>query len=114
MFFPRPLILLATLLLLSACSGGQWNNPYPEEDSDKNIYYSSFDERPKHLDPARSYSANEWAFISQIYEPPLQYHFLKRPYELVPLTTTAMPEIRVLAADLKPLEAGNERIAYLD
>ena len=80
MFSRRSFILLATFLLLSACSDGQWNNPYPDEDSHRNIYYSSFDERPKHLDPARSYSSNEWAFISQIYEPPLQYHFLKRPY----------------------------------
>ena len=114
MFPVRIFILLATLLLLSACSGGPWNNPYPEEDAHKNIYYSSFDERPKHLDPARSYSSNEWAFISQIYEPPLQYHFLKRPYELTPLTTTGMPEIRFLDADLNQLEAGDERIAYID
>ncbi|MGD8265961.1 MAG: peptide ABC transporter substrate-binding protein, partial [Chromatiales bacterium] len=114
MFPVRVFILLATLLLLSACSGGPWNNPYPEEDAHKNIYYSSFDERPKHLDPARSYSSNEWAFISQIYEPPLQYHFLRRPYELTPLTTIGMPEIRYLDADLNQLEAGDERIAYID
>ncbi|MEJ2310237.1 MAG: ABC transporter substrate-binding protein [Gammaproteobacteria bacterium] len=100
--------------MLAACSGGPWNNPYPAEDSDRNIYYSSFSERPKHLDPARSYSSNEWAFISQIYEPPLQYHFLKRPYDLVPLTTRSMPEIRYLDEALNPLEAGDERIAFID
>ena len=33
-------------------------------------------------------------FTGQIYEPPLQYHFLKRPYTLVPLTTEAMPAVR--------------------
>jgi ABC-type transport system substrate-binding protein len=100
--------------MLAACSGGPWNNPYPAADAGSNIYYSSFSERPKHLDPARSYSSNEWAFISQIYEPPLQYHFLKRPYDLVPLTTGSMPEIRYLDADLNPLETGDERIAYID
>ena len=114
MFPRRTLILLVIFLLLSACGGGPWNNPYPDGDANRNIYYSSFDERPKHLDPARSYSSNEWAFISQIYEPPLQYHFLKRPYELVPLTTTAMPEILYLDAELNPLEAGDERIDYID
>ncbi|MBI2509602.1 MAG: ABC transporter substrate-binding protein, partial [Betaproteobacteria bacterium] len=49
-------------------------------------------ERPKHLDPVQSYSSNEITFTAQIYEPPLQYHYLKRPYELVPLTAAAVPE----------------------
>jgi ABC-type transport system substrate-binding protein len=31
-------------------------------------------------------------FLGQIYEPPLQYHFLKRPYQLIPLTATEIPE----------------------
>ncbi|HFE38795.1 MAG TPA: peptide ABC transporter substrate-binding protein, partial [Gammaproteobacteria bacterium] len=39
----------------------------------------------------RSYSSNEYAFIGQIYEPPLQYHYLKRPYELIPLTAKKVP-----------------------
>ena len=95
MFPLRVLIILATLLLLSACSGGPWNNPYPEEDAHKNIYYSSFDERPKHLDPARSYSSNEWAFISQIYEPPLQYHFAPIKKGSVPVAL-CVPFIKTL------------------
>jgi oligopeptide transport system substrate-binding protein len=52
-----------------------WNNPYPEDQSGQNVLYGAFSERPKHMDPVRSYSANEYAFIAQIYEPPLQYHF---------------------------------------
>ena len=59
----------------------------------ENIYYDVFSERPKHLDPASSYSANEYSFLGQIYEPPLQYHYLKRPYELIPLTAARMPEV---------------------
>ena len=54
---------------------------------------SSFQERPKHLDPARSYSSNEYAFIAQIYEPLFQYHYLKKPYELIPLTASEMPKL---------------------
>jgi hypothetical protein len=81
-------------LMLSACGPADdnpWNNPYPVGDGEKNILYSSFDERPKHLDPIRSYSSNEYSIIANIYEPPLQYHYLKRPYELVPLTANAVP-----------------------
>ncbi len=69
-----------------------WNNPYPATDAGKNILYNAFRERPKHLDPARAYSSNEYEFIAQIYEPPFQYHYLKRPYTLVPLTAVAVPE----------------------
>jgi len=83
--------LAVPVLLLSACDGSL-NNPYPDSESDKNIYYDSFEERPRHLDPVASYSANEYIFLGQIYEPPLQYHFLKRPYQLVPLTAREMPE----------------------
>lgn len=92
-------LLLLLPFLLAACSDGPWNNPYRATDSGANILYSSFSERPKHLDPVRSYSSNEYAFIAQIYEPPLQYHFLKRPYELTPLTLARVPEPVLLDAD---------------
>ena len=46
---------LSTLLLLAlvGCGGSPWNNPYPAADAGKNILYSSFAERPKHLDPVQ-------------------------------------------------------------
>ncbi len=69
------------------------NNPYPENESEQAVLYQSFSERPKHFDPAVSYNTSEYAFIAQIYEPPFQYHYLKRPYQLVPLTATRLPEI---------------------
>ncbi len=100
----NPLIwLYAAVLWLNGCSDGAWNNPYPRAEKLANTLYSSFSERPKHLDPVRSYSSNEYAFIAQIYEPPLQYHFLKRPYRLVPQTTTGLPAVRYLDADVKEL-----------
>jgi len=63
----------ATLcLLLSACDGGLWNDPYPMADEGKSILYTAFTERPKHLDPAQAYSENEYEFLAHIYSPPLQ------------------------------------------
>ena len=44
--------------LLAGCSDS-WNNPYTDTDAHANVLYSAFSERPKHLDPARSYSSNE-------------------------------------------------------
>ena len=87
--------LLAVIALLIGCSDEPLNSPYNKSNSD-NIFYSSFQERPKHLDPARSYSSNEYAFIAQIYEPLFQYHYLKKPYELIPLTAKEMPSIQYL------------------
>ncbi len=93
---------LATLFFcvsISPASLALWNNPYPDSKTNENILYSSFSERPKHLDPVRSYSSDEYAFIAQIYEPPLQYHYLKRPYTLVPLTAVSMPRVIYIGAD---------------
>lgn len=90
-FNARLVLLLLVSFLLFACSGNNWNSPYPATDASKNILYNAFTERPKHLDPAQSYSSNEIQFTGQIYEPPLQYHYLKRPYTLIPLTANKMP-----------------------
>ncbi|MGA9163306.1 MAG: ABC transporter substrate-binding protein [Thiobacillus sp.] len=95
-------ILLGTIGLMTACSDN-WNTPYPGSDKHANVVYSAFSERPKHLDPARSYSSNEVEFTGQIYEPPLQYHFLKRPYTLIPLTAEAVPRPRYVDAAGKAL-----------
>jgi ABC-type transport system substrate-binding protein len=101
--------LLFLLVLAGGCGAPPWNDPYPASQRGANIRYAAFAERPKHLDPARSYSSNEVEFIGQIYEPPLQYHYLKRPYELIPATAVAVPQPRyfdaagrVLAADAPP------------
>ena len=82
--------LLFLLLRLAGC-GEVWNDPYPAADRGQNVLYSVFAERPKHLDPAQSYASDEFAFTRQVYEPPLQYHYLKRPYELIPLTAAEIP-----------------------
>ena len=86
-----------TLAFLFSC--GVPNNPYPKAEQDAEIYYSTFDEEPKHFDPAVSYSSDEYAFIQQIYEPPLRYHYLKRPYQLIPLTAEAVPHPQYYDAD---------------
>jgi ABC-type transport system substrate-binding protein len=85
--------LLLIVLLLAGC-GEVWNDPYPAAERDKSILYSVFSDRPKHLDPAQSYASDEAIFTRQVYEPPLQYHYLKRPYELIPLTAAEIPQPR--------------------
>src|SRR3954469_6100478 len=88
-------IVLITFLFLAGC-GEVWNDPYPVAERRANIMYSSFAERPKHLDPVQSYTEDEALFTQQVYEPLLQYHYLKRPYELVPLTALEVPKPKVI------------------
>jgi hypothetical protein len=76
--------------LLAACAT-ELNDPYPMAERGQNIFYGAFTERPKHLDPVQSYSEDEATFLYQIVEPPLQYHYLKRPYVLEPATALEMP-----------------------
>ncbi|MGB0722718.1 MAG: ABC transporter substrate-binding protein [Gammaproteobacteria bacterium] len=95
------------MLILPGC-GEVWNNPYPGEDPSAAILYQSFRERPKHLDPARAYSSDEFRFIGQIYQPPLEYHYLKRPYQLQPLTVRAVPEPVFLDEQEQPLKPGTD------
>ena len=82
------------ILLLAGCSELPWNDPYPYEDPVGNTLYSAFSERPKHLDPAKSYSSTEWPLLCQIVEPPVEYHYLKRPYVLQPLTAVRLPSVK--------------------
>ncbi len=104
------IILLAAL---AAGCGQVWNDPYPATERGKNILYSAFTQRPKHLDPVQSYSEDEATFLYQIYEPPLQYHYLKRPFQLSLAAAQAMPALKQYdeAGQLLPSGADPARVA---
>lgn len=110
----RDIIVLILCLVLTACNENPWNNPYPKNETKNNIRYTSFFAQPKTFDPAKSYSNDETVIIGQIYEPPLQYHLLKRPYTLVPLTASKLPDIQYLnsAGQLLPNDATDDQVAY--
>ncbi|MGR9012427.1 MAG: ABC transporter substrate-binding protein [Gammaproteobacteria bacterium] len=118
----RVLVLTLTAMFLAvsfpcmAWEFGPLNNPYAEDEDKQAVLYESFSERPKHFDPAVSYNASEYAFIAQIYEPPFQYHYLKRPYQVVPLTAVRMPEVIYLSQKGEKLKEGinDSDIAFTD
>ncbi len=86
-----------SIVLLCSLFGtllAQWNSPHRSGLSGK-TRYSAFTAAPKTLDPARAYSSNEIEILAQIYEPIMQYHYLKRPYQLEPLTASTMPKVTV-------------------
>ena len=80
---------LAGLLALAgaACN----NNPWPDDAAASNTLYSAVIENsPRHLDPTASYWSNDTPYTYQIYEPPYGYHYLKRPFQLVPKSAAAV------------------------
>jgi oligopeptide transport system substrate-binding protein len=91
---------VAIAILTGSCKQNLWNNPHTDITS-QNIVFSSFSEPTKTLDPAKAYDSGSYLFINQIYEPPLQYHYLKRPYQLVPLTAATMPIVTYLVTNDK-------------
>ncbi|WP_242667233.1 ABC transporter substrate-binding protein [Parendozoicomonas haliclonae] len=97
---------------MTGCTDTSWNNPNPPEQPGETVYYGSFSTRLQHLDPVRSYSAEEALFIDQIYEAPYRYHFLKRPYVLEPALAKGMPEVSYLDKHLKPVPRDSSQPAY--
>ena len=82
------LAALAGLLALAGCT----NNPYPDADRDQKVLYSSFGDAPKTLDPAVAYTTAEHVITGNVYDTLLEYHYLKRPYQLVGGLAEAVPE----------------------
>jgi oligopeptide transport system substrate-binding protein len=97
----RAAVSLATFLLLAVVTAGcgPLNDPYAASERGANTYYSTFLEPPKHLDTSICYAADGYAILGLTCEPPLQYHFLKRPYQLIPLTVEEVPKPAYLERD---------------
>ena len=81
--------LVAVVCALFACS----NDPYPPSDEDALVYYSSFSDPPRTLDPATAYSARAHTITGAVYDTLLEYHYLKRPLELIPGLAASLPEV---------------------
>ena len=92
-------------LALLACN----NNPYPPTEANEKVLYSSFREAPRSLDPAVAYDTGAHAITGSVYDTLLEYHYLKRPYELIPGLAADLPTQRpgdpgytVYRFDLRP------------
>jgi len=78
--------------MLALQLGGCSNNPYPASERQQKILYSSFSEAPKTLDPAVAYTTASHIITGNVYDTLLEYHFLKRPYELIPALAESVPQ----------------------
>ncbi|MEM7412523.1 MAG: ABC transporter substrate-binding protein [Myxococcota bacterium] len=84
--------LFGVTLAFVACT----NNPYPDSDDGVKVRYIALRGPPKTLDPAISYNAADHQILANVYESLLEYHFLKRPYELIPGLAENVPQARTL------------------
>jgi ABC-type transport system substrate-binding protein len=82
----------AALAAALACS----NNPYPDADATRKVYYTALREAPRTLDPAEAYNVVAHAITGNVYDTLLEYHYLKRPYTLIPGLAREVPEARTL------------------
>jgi ABC-type transport system substrate-binding protein len=71
-----------------ACS----NNPYPDGDDALRVFYTAYSEPPKTLDPQVAYATVDHDVLSNVYETLLEYHYLDRPYRLIPGLAIDVPE----------------------
>lgn len=109
---------LAALTMMAALAGcsreSPINSPYLSGALEENALYTAFVKRsPKYLDPASSYSTDETPYTYNIYEPLYGYHYLKRPYELIPRAASEVSQPVYLDAQGQPLpdDTPGERIA---
>jgi ABC-type transport system substrate-binding protein len=78
---------VVALLVCLACG----NDPYPVEAPGARVLYVPYDEAPKTLDPQVAYSVYDHEVIANVYETALEYHYLKRPFELIPALVSRVP-----------------------
>ncbi|MCX7819785.1 MAG: ABC transporter substrate-binding protein [Kiritimatiellae bacterium] len=93
-------VIAATGLVLSRCD----NSPHPPEEEGTATLYFAVGAPFNKLDPATSYYSHEAEVVDNVYEPPFEYHHLRRPYQLQPLAAAEMPSPVFRAADGRVLE----------
>lgn len=81
---------LAALLVLAGCS----NDPYAADDGMAKVLYLAYPVPPKTLDPAVAYSAYDLPVTGNVFDTLLEYHYLDRPYRLMPGLAEAIPAAR--------------------
>ncbi|MBA4175698.1 MAG: peptide ABC transporter substrate-binding protein [Leptothrix sp. (in: Bacteria)] len=98
--------LMATGAAAALLGAGCDNNPWPKGEAATNTMFSGvIESSPRHLDSTASYWNNDTPFTFQIYEPLYGYHYLKRPFELIPKSAAAVARPRYVDKHGQPLPA---------
>ena len=80
--------LTATLLIIAGCDGSK-----SAADSNEVVLHSALGAKVRALDPGDIGDTTSSSVARQIFECLYQYHYLKRPYELIPQLAEDMPQV---------------------
>jgi oligopeptide transport system substrate-binding protein len=83
----KPIYLFCILAFMSFCT----KKKDPSDQGKKQFRFSRSSD-PKSMDPQAQFDSESSLFVSATYDTLLSYHYLKRPYELVPKLLEKMPE----------------------
>jgi ABC-type transport system substrate-binding protein len=94
------MLVLLALFAVSGCD----NSPWEQGAESRNTLFTAMQENsPRHLDPTASYWSNDTTFTYQIYEPPYEYAYLKRPFQLEGRSAEEVARPRYYDKDGRPL-----------
>ncbi|MCX5634802.1 MAG: ABC transporter substrate-binding protein [Planctomycetota bacterium] len=85
-------LLVISLITILFSFAGCSDTPSGEDPNEMVLHHVLYTKVPS-LDPGNIRDVYSMMVCSQIFENLYQYHFLKRPYELVPLLAEAMPQV---------------------
>ncbi len=106
MRFRWPAILILAVLWLGAALALRQcgNSPWPRGEAATATYFTSFSTQIKSLDPSTANFTHESAVIDNIVEAPVAYHYLHRPYRLVPQLLAELPAPQYFDREGRPLQ----------
>ncbi len=89
------LVLFSLMMLVVAVALGCQPDKQKDGESKANlkVLHSYRTSQYKSLDPAKQFDMVSGEIITNVYDMLLEYHYLKRPYELVPNLLSKMPEL---------------------
>ncbi len=87
----RGVRVVGLFVVVALGASGCTNLPYPDADSAEKVLYLPFSDPPKTLDPAVAYTTVAHAVTGNVYDTLLEYHYLDRPYTLIPGLAETVP-----------------------
>ncbi len=86
-YFIIGLLWAVFLAFCLACN----NNPYPVSPASAGVFFTSLDENPSTVDPQRISDVDSHFIGSYIHDTLFEFHYLKRPFQVIPSMADAPP-----------------------
>ncbi len=113
MTFRRFILILLLLLLIWLGLRSCGNSPWQRGAAAENTYFTSYSAQIRSLDPTTATFQHELTIVCNVVETPLAYHYLIRPYKLIPqlLTQVPTPTYYDKSGQVLPADADSAQVA---